>query len=141
MSVTTTIYRKYKTKVLDNSTKIALATDTIKVALCDSSYAPSTSHSFFSDITHEITSAGYTGGGAVISGVTINEGANTTITATDVTWSASSITARYAIIYKSTGTPNSSPLIAYVDFGADKSSDGDNFIISWDASNGIFYVT
>jgi hypothetical protein len=56
--------------------------------------------------------------------------------ADDATWTTSSITARGAILYKSTGTAGTSPLIAYIDFTTDKTSDGDNFIIQW-AAEGI----
>jgi hypothetical protein len=56
------------------------------------------------------------------------------------TWSASTITARYAVIYKVGAGASTSPLICYIDFGENKSSDGDNFIIDWDdtATGGIF---
>lgn len=59
--------------------------------------------------------------------------------AADTVWSTSTITARYAVIYVSTGTDSTSPLLAYVDFGENKSSSGDNFTIQWD-SQGILFV-
>ena len=54
--------------------------------------------------------------------------------ADDVTWSTSTITARGAVLYKSTGTASTSALICYIDFGSDKSSAGGNFTIQWNAS-------
>ncbi len=53
--------------------------------------------------------------------------------ADDVTWSTSTITARGAIVYKSTGTAANDLLICYFDFGADKSSSAGNFTITWNA--------
>jgi hypothetical protein len=58
-----------------------------------------------------------------------------------VTWAASTITARYAVVADTTpGTAATNPLICYVDFGADVTSSGGNFTITWDA-DGIFTVT
>ena len=72
---------------------------------------------------------------------TYTAGTNTqSIDAADVTWATSTITARYAIIYKSTGTASTSPLIAYVDFGADVISSAGNFTITWDAA-GLLTLT
>lgn len=118
--------------------------DTIKVALCTSTYAPDQDvHDFFNDITNEVTGTGYTAGGATLGTKTLtyNGGTNTlSIDAADTSWTTSTITARYAIIYKSTGTASTSPLIAYVDFGADVVSTAGTFQITWDAA-GLCTVT
>lgn len=139
------IYNSYGKKLFDNSTKISLSTDTIKVALCNSSYVPNRdTHDFFDDITNEVTGSGYTAGGATLGSVTITQDdANDRIVvdAADTAWSSSSIpNARYAIIYKSTGTASTSPLIACVDFGSNISSSLTTFTIQWNA-NGIIRVT
>lgn len=57
----------------------------------------------------------------------------------DVTWSSSTITAAYAALYWDSGTPATSPLIAYVDFGGDQSSSNGNFTVAWD-STGILVI-
>lgn len=118
--------------------------DTIKVALTTSTYTPDQdAHDFFNDVTNEVTGTGYTAGGATLASKTstYTSGTNTqAIDAADVTWSTSTITARYAVIYKSTGTASTSPLIGYVDFGADVISSAGNFTITWDAA-GIFTMT
>ena len=67
-------------------------------------------------------------------------GGTYTFDADDTVWSSATFTARYAIIYKDTGTPSTSPLIGYVDFGADVSPTASDMTIQWNAS-GIFYVT
>lgn len=119
---------------------IDLDTDTIKVALVTSSYTPDQdAHDFFDDVTNEVSGTGYSAGGASLANKAVtadntdNEGV---FDADDVTWSTSTITARGAVIYKSTGTASTSPLICYIDFGADKSSSAGNFTLQWD-SEGI----
>lgn len=132
------VFNSFKKKIMDGS--IDLDTDTIKVALVTSSYTPDQdSHDFFDDVTNEVSGTGYTAGGAALANKSVtadntdNEGV---FDADDVTWSSSTITARGAVIYKSTGTASTSPLIAYIDFGSDKSSSAGNFTISWN-SEGI----
>src|ERR1044071_7394752 len=129
------IFNSFKKKIMDGS--IDLDTDTIKVALVTSSYTPDQdAHDFFDDVTNEVVGTGYTAGGASLANKAVtadntdNEGV---FDADDTTWSTSTITARGAVIYKSTGTASTSALICYIDFGADKSSSAGNFTIAWDA--------
>jgi hypothetical protein len=129
------IYNSFKKKIMDGS--IDLDTDTIKVALVTSSYTPDQdAHDFFDDITNEVSGTGYTAGGASLANKAVtadntdNEGV---FDADDVSWTTSTITARGAILYKSTGTASTSPLIAYLDFGSDKISTAGTFTISWNA--------
>lgn len=129
------IYNSFKKKIMDGS--IDLDTDTIKVALVTSSYTPDQdAHDFFDDVTNEVSGTGYTAGGASLANKAVtadntdNEGV---FDADDVTWSTSTITARGAVIYKSTGTASTSALICYLDFGSDKTSTAGNFTIQWNA--------
>ena len=126
------------------SAQINFTSDTIKVALCSSSYVPDQDvHDFFDDITNEVTGTGYTAGGATLATKTSGYNATTNITtldAADTVWSTSTITARYAVIYKSTGTASTSPLIGYIDFGSNQSSSAGDFTIQWNAS-GIVQLT
>lgn len=118
--------------------------DTIKVALCTSSYTPDQdAHDFFDDITNEITGTGYSAGGATLGTKTLTyTGATNAIMfdAADTSWTTSTLTARYAVIYKSTGTGSTSPLMGYVDFGADVSTTAGTFQITWDSA-GILTIT
>lgn len=138
------LYGNFLLKGYDNSTKIDLTTDTIKVALADSGYAPDVdAHDFFNDITNEEAGTGYTAGGATLGNKTwAVVGASNLVKfdADDTSWASSTITTRYAIIYKSTGNSATSPLIAVVDFSTDRTSDGGTFLISWNAS-GIFTLS
>ena len=132
------IYNKFKMEALTGS--IDLSTDTIKVALLDSGYTPNIDTDIFWDdvSANEITSANYTTGGETITTPTVtqdntdNEGV---FGGDDIVWTnaVGTITARYAVMYKDTGVAGTSPLIEYIDFGADKTSENENFSISWSA--------
>lgn len=123
---------------------IDLDTNTIKVALLTSSYTPSQAHESATDLTlasNEVTGTGYTARGATLSSVTISYATLvTTFDAADTAWTSSTITARYAVVYKDTGTDSTSWLIGYIDFGADQTSSAGTFTIQWNAS-GIATVT
>ena len=122
--------------------------DTIKVALCTSAWTPDQDvMDFYDDLTNELpTSSGYTAGGATLANCAKTYTAGTNVIkldADDVSWTTTAaITARFAPIYKSTGTPSTSPLLGYVDFGTDVSTSalGGPFNITWDAA-GIFTLT
>jgi hypothetical protein len=129
------IYNNFKKLIMNGG--IDLDTDTIKVALVTSSYTPDQdTHDFFDDVTNEVVGTGYTAGGASLASKAVtadntdNEGV---FDADDVAWTTSTITARGAVIYKSTGTAGTSALIAYLDFGSDKISTAGTFTIAWNA--------
>jgi hypothetical protein len=136
------IYNGFKKNIANGG--INLASDTIKVALVTSAYTPDQdAHEFFSSVTNEVTGSGYTAGGATLASKTVtqdNTGNAGVFDAADVTWASSTITARAAIVYKSTGTASTSALIAYIDFGADKSSSSGDFVITW-GSSGILTLS
>lgn len=119
--------------------------DTIKVMLCTSSYTPAqTTHCYRSSVTNEVTGTGYTAGGAtlgsklaVISGLSSNI---VCLDAADTSWTTATITARYAVIYKDTGSSATDPVLGYVDFGADTTATAGTFSITWD-TYGIFQTT
>lgn len=118
---------------------------TVKCALATSSYTPNQdTHDYWDDVSaNEVSGTGYSAGGATLGSKTLTYTGGTNILAmdaADVTWSSSTITARYAIIYMSTGNAATSLLLGYVDFGADQSSSNGNFTITWD-SGGILKIT
>lgn len=121
-------------------------TDTIKVALLSNAYTPDQdAHNYYDDVVaHEVTGTGYTAGGLTLANKTntYNSATNVIVLdADDVTWSSSTITARYAVVYDATpATDATKPLIGYVDFGSDQSSSNGNFTITWD-STGIVRIT
>jgi len=129
------IYNAFKKNIMNGG--IDLDTDTIKVALVTSTYTPDQdTHEDFADVTNEVTGTGYTAGGATITTPTVtadntdNEGV---FDGDDVTWTSSTLTARGAVLYKSTGVAANDLLICYLDFGSDQSSSAGDFTIQWNA--------
>lgn len=124
--------------------KVDWLNDTVKVMLCTSTYTPDQdAHVFKSSVTNEVTGTGYTAGGQTLASKTLTYSSatnTTTLDAADTVWPASTLTARYAVIYSDTGTAGTSPLIGYVDFGADVPSSGSNFTLTWDPS-GLLTLT
>jgi hypothetical protein len=135
------IFNSCKSKLLSGD--IDLNSDTIKVALVASTYVPDQdSHDNFDDVTNEITGTGYTAGGTTVTGLSVTADNTNNIgvfDADDISWSNTTITARAAVIYKSSGVASTSPLIAYIDFGSDKSTTEGTFGVTWGAS-GVLYV-
>lgn len=127
--------------------EIDLDTDTIKVALVTSSYTPDQdAHDYWDDVSaNEVANGnGYTTGGYTLANKAVAYTAGTNVfnldNTVDPSWANSTITARYAVYYVSTGTPGTSALLCYVDFGADVSSTNAAFTITIDAA-GICKVT
>lgn len=131
-------------KQIEGSTgRFVWSSDTIKVALTTNTFTPvQDTQDFFNDVTNEVTGTGYTAGGATLGtlGSTYDTASDQArFTAANTTWTTSTITARNAVVYKSTGTATTSPLINYVAFGADVSTTAGTFQITWDAT-GVWLV-
>jgi len=130
------VYNNFKELLLLADTNFSSAT--LKLMLLTSSYTPDQdAHDFIDDASpNEVSGTGYTAGGMTLAGQTVsqdntdNEGV---FDANDVQWTTATITARYAILYRDSGTPGTSPIIALWDFGTDKSSSGGTFQITWNA--------
>lgn len=143
-TVTGTLYGLTSQTMLDGSaTQIVWSSDTFKVALTTSSYTPNqdTDH-FFSAVTNEITGTGYTAGGATLGSKTSTYDTASDqirLDAADTSWTTSTLTARDAVVYKSTGTSSTSPLLGWVDFGADQTTSSGTLTITWDATGIIVY--
>jgi hypothetical protein len=143
MAVSAKIYGKTFLSLANK--EIDWETDTIKVMLCTSSYTPDQdAHQYKSSVTNEITGTGYTAGGATLgsAAATYTGGTNVfSLGGATVSWSTSTLTARYAVIYNSTpGTDATRPVVSYVDFGADVATTAGTLTITWDAA-GICAIT
>lgn len=142
MAVSAKVYGKFLTSLANK--EVDLDSDTLKVMLCTSTYTPDQdAHIYKSSVTNEVVGTGYTAGGLALASKTITyTGATNVIAldAADLSWATSTITARYAVIYDSTGTDATSALLGWVDFGVDTSSSGGPFNITWDAA-GLLTVT
>lgn len=83
----------------------------------------------------EVSGTGYTAGGATLASKAVTEATRVTkFDAADVSWTTSTITARYAVLYEGTN------ILIWVDFGENKSSENGTFEIQWHA-DGIFTIT
>lgn len=126
---------------------IDLDTDSFVVALLGSGYTPSVnSDDTWSDISaNEISGTGYTAGGSALAGVTVTRsGGTVTFDANDVSWTSSTLTAKYAVIAKKAGgsLAGTDLLLAYVELetGSTVSTTNGTLAITWNAS-GIFTLS
>jgi hypothetical protein len=126
---------------------IDLDSDTFKLAILDSGYAPSAGHDVLADVSaNEIAAAnGYTAGGAVIPSVSwTHVGSTATFDSGDVVFTAAggALTGHYAVIYDDTATGK--PLVGYylLDSGdLDVSvNDGGSITCGPNGAAGWFYV-
>ena len=126
----------YNSFVRDTITgAIDVDTDTFKAMLVTSAYTENKdTHTKRSQVTNEVTGAGYTAGGTVC---TVSVGAVDTaldqvvITIGAVSWTTATITARKLVVYKSRGGASSADELVMVnDFGADFSSTSGTFSVA-----------
>lgn len=119
--------------------------DTIKVALFTSAFTPNQdTQDFYDDLSSEVTGTGYTAGGAALSGKSVDynaTGNTTSLRASQTSWSTATFTARYAVIYKDTGSAATSPVLGWVDFGGDESVSSGTFTVIWDPTDGVLKIT
>jgi 3D (Asp-Asp-Asp) domain-containing protein len=128
--------------------RVDWVTDTLKCALTTSGYVPNQdTHTFFSDVTNEVVGTQYTAGGTTLSGKSVSYDAasnETRLIAANPSWgsagSPATITARKAVIYKDTGSAATSPLLGYIDFGADEVVSGGIFSINLDQVSGALKI-
>lgn len=121
-------------------------TDTIKVSLHTSTYAPNQdTHDFFDDATNELGAGnGYTAGGVALTTKTRTYDAATNevrLDADDPQWTGFTATFRYAVFRKARGgAASADELIGWIDFGGDVQVQAGTFTIQLDAT-GAFKIT
>lgn len=128
------IFNKFFEEMVKGSTN--LMNNEIRCALMTADFSPDKDQDFF-DNTHEISGSGYNAGGLSLENKAIIEddaGDGALFSADDMVWPASTLSARWAVLYDAT---NQNCLIAAFDFGADKITDNADFVIDWHSS-GIF---
>jgi hypothetical protein len=115
MAITHALTTSYR--VASYKAAINFEADTFKVALYTSAANLNKSTTAYT-ATGEVVGAGYTAGGKVLTGITVNDDGSTAfIDFVDPEWPASTFTARGALIYRvGTGDPS----VAVIDFGVDK---------------------
>jgi hypothetical protein len=96
-----------------------LTTDVIKIALYDGNANLNADTTAYTT-SNEIVATGYTAGGKVMTGITVNVSGYTAYVGFDnVTWDPGAFTARCALIYNSSKGNKS---VAVLDFGSDKTT-------------------
>ena len=110
---------------------IAPATDTFYAMLVTAAYTPNKgTHTKRSNVTNEVSGAGYAAGGAEVDATLSLDTTNhrLELTLNNVVWPNASIAARAAVIYKRRGgAASADELVGYVDFGADVTSTNGDF--------------
>jgi hypothetical protein len=134
------IWNSYKADAL--AANVDLDADTIKLALFPSTFTfNSDTQHFWSDISgSEASGTNYTAGGNALAGkaVTIDDTDDEGVfDANDVVYSNVTITARYGVLWKDTGTPATSPLIGQLDFVSDISATAGDLTVSFNAEGVI----
>ena len=144
MTVTAFWYAKAFVNAFTQAMPLDWDTNAIKLMLTTSSYTPNQdTHEDKADVDNEVSGTGYTAGGATLANKSLSNTNNVVaFDADDVTWASSSITARRAVLYDSVGggADASRPLILWIDFGEDKTSDNGNFTVQFHA-DGIAKIT
>lgn len=105
-------------------------------------------HEDYADVIASEVAAGngYTPGGVSLGTKSITYEAATNRTrlfAANAVWTpgnGESLSARHAIIYRDSGTDNTSWLMGYVNFGATITAIGAPLTINWDAVDGVLYL-
>lgn len=108
--------------------------DNFKVLLVGSGYSPNKDvHTRRSDVTDEVSGAGYAAGGKTAAVGVTKDLANDRIDVSlgGASWPAASINARFAVYYKSRGgDPSLDELVAAIDFGGDVVSTNGTFTLT-----------
>lgn len=144
-----TLYRRFKSLLMEGAIDLATSGDTLKVTL-HKGYTPSQAHDAWSDVssTEYGTANGYTAGGRTLGSQTVST--NTTahrgeFDGADITWTSlgplTTATPSHAILWDdTTTTPNPiDALIGYWVLGTTATNGGD-YTLQWNAS-GIILLT
>lgn len=138
MAITQAMCTSFKQALLDGEMDFSSDTAQVfKIALYTSSATLGAATTAYTT-SNEVVGSGYTAGGNTLTVVApTTSGTTAFIDFNDTTWSAATITARGALIYKSGG---GNPAVAVLDFGSDIASTNGDFTIQFptaDASSAI----
>lgn len=109
---------------------------TLRVLLSNTAPNAST-NTVKADLTEISAGNGYTAGGEDIQNDYTESGGTGTLTAVDVTWTASGSVGpfRYAVVYNDTPTSPADPLVGYYDYGSSITlASGETFTVDFGAS-------
>lgn len=113
---------------------------TFKILLTNT--APVAGNAVKADLTEISAGAGYSAGGTATTITTSVSSGTAKATGTDVTFTASGGSIgpfRYAVLYNDTPSSPADPLIGWWDYGSSLTlTDGNQFVVDLDATNGVF---
>jgi len=129
MAITSGITISFRSQILLGEHD--LDTDSLKLALYTSAASLSDGTTVYTT-SNEVVGTGYSAGGVVLTGIDVTTDSSVAVVSiTDAVVSASTITARGALIYNSS---QANKAVAVFDFGADKSSTDGDFTIQFPAA-------
>lgn len=139
MAITQTLCTSFYVECLKATHDFTNSTgDVFKLALYTSSATLDATTTVYTATGEVEATGGYTAGGNTLTNVTpTSTGTTAFVDFADSVWSASTITARGALIYNSS---KSNKAVAVIDFGADKTSTASDFTVVFpvaDADNAI----
>lgn len=142
MAVTAHTYPQVQQKM--GTKAVNLSSDSLKVMLL-TAYTFANTHATMADVLGagtEASGTGYTAGGQALTGVTFTtSGTTTTLTCANPSWSASTITAAFAVFYDAAGgTSATNYPFCYWDFGGSSSSSAGAFTLTVNGS-GLYQIT
>jgi hypothetical protein len=111
--------------------------DTFYVMLINSTgvSAADKDHQYRSSYTaNEVTGTGYTAGGAALTSLVVSADLTNDLAyfdGADVSWASATVTARGAVVYKSTGAATTDNAVCMFDFGSDQTATNGTFTIQW----------
>lgn len=120
--------------------------DTIKVALVTVTYSPNQDTDNYANLAgftgNELAGGGYARQTLGTKTLTYDATTNTVrFKAADAVFGPGFTgTFRYAVVFKDTGSAATSPLLGYVDFGADQSIAAGTFTVNWDTTDGVLRI-
>jgi len=142
MAITQAMCTSFKQALLDGEMNFSSDTaQSYKIALYTSSASLDAATTAYTT-SNEVTGTGYTAGGNTLSISTNPTTGGTTafLSFATTTWTTATITAAGALIYQAGG---STPAVAVLDFGGDKTSTAGDFQITFptaDATNAIIRI-
>jgi hypothetical protein len=142
MAITQAMCTSFKQALLDGEMDFSSNTaQSYKIALYTSSASLDAATTAYTT-SNEITGTGYSAGGntLTISTAPTTSGTTAFLSFATTTWTTATITARGALIYQVGG---STPSVAVLDFGGDKTSTAGDFQITFptaDATNAIIRI-
>ena len=134
MAITQTMCTSFKKALLDGEMDFSANTNqSYKIALYTNSASLDATTETYTT-SNEASGTGYTPGGVAltISTAPTTSGTTAYLSFRNATWANSTITARGALIYQTGGT---TPAVAVLDFGSDKSTSGTTFQVTFPTAN------